>query len=688
MRTKYPTKEQTKKALKERIANDNQVAVAGMLLIHKYQTADEQAAHTTKYENDVGFSGADSEFLSAMADKYYETGALTENQLKYVRKMMVKYAGQILLHGGVQSVPLRVITNAERAKEKEAWAKEQARKRGESTKRKVELEGTTLKISFPYDPARVAAVKALSGRKWVNNGPLDKYWTAPISVEDVQALQKLEWDEFDQKALDWLAQKTAPVKEVKEIPGLKGTLYPFQHGGVSFIESRGGRALIGDEMGLGKTVQALAWLQLHPEARPAVIVVPASLKLNWEREVFSWMTDTLPIVLSGRPKSKGEYKPGNNKDVFIINYDILPNKREKQGKKQVEIANTGWADILLKLKPKAVILDECHYIKNSKAYRTKDAKRLCKAADHVICLSGTPIINRPIEMFNAIQAIEPGIFPSFWDYAQRYCGATHNGFGWDFGGAQNEDELHEKLVSTIMLRRLKKDVLKDLPPKVRTVIPLELSNRAEYDKASADFIEWLGEKDPDKVAAAERAETLVRIEKLKQLCIKGKGKQAVEWIRDYIEQDGKLVVFATHKATIKALQKHFPEISVVLDGSTAMKDRQAAVDRFQKDPKIKLFLGNIKAAGVGLTLTAASATCFVELGWTPGEHDQAEDRVHRIGQEADSVNAYYLVADGSVETEIAALLDEKRKVLAAVLDGEEVEEAGMLTALLERMTSS
>jgi SWI/SNF-related matrix-associated actin-dependent regulator 1 of chromatin subfamily A len=302
----------------------------------------------------------------------------------------------------------------------------------------------------------------------------------------------------------------------------------------------------------------------------------------------------------------------------------------------------GWASVLKKLRPKTVVVDECHYIKNSKALRTRAVIQLCRIAEHVICLSGTPIINRPIEMFNAIQAIEPGIFPSFWEYAQRYCGATHNGFGWDFGGAENTDELHMKLTRTIMLRRLKKDVLQDLPEKVRSVIPLSLSNRSEYNRASADFLGWLESQEggKDKMASAERAETLVRLEKLKQLCVQGKYKGCVEWIENYLEQEEKLVVFCTHKAVVQKLASHFKARGVVLDGETAPSQRQVVVDRFQNDPSIKLFIGNIKAAGIGITLTAASATCFLELGWTPGEHDQAEDRVHRIGQKSDSVNAY------------------------------------------------
>lgn len=334
---------------------------------------------------------------------------------------------------------------------------------------------------------------------------------------------------------------------------------------------------------------------------------------------------------------------------------------------------------------KAVVIDECHYLKNSKAYWTKDVQHLCEGVDHIICLSGTPILSRPIELYNAVQLIDPSVFPSYMDFIMNYCGATHNGFGWDLSGATNTEELHDKLTSTIMLRRLKRDMLKDLPEKTRTVIPLEISNRSEYRQVSRDFLGWLESKDPKKMESASRAEAIVKINYLKRLTAEGKMKQAMEWLRNFIDQDEKVVVFCVHKAVVKMLKDRFKGVSVVITGETPLKDRQTAVDQFQTNPSIRMLIGNIKAAGVGITLTAASNVCFVELGWTPALHDQAEDRVHRIGQKADSVNAWYLLAEDTVEMDIAEVLDEKRRVLTSILDGGAVEESSMLTALINRI---
>ena len=523
----------------------------------------------------------------------------------------------------------------------------------------------TMKIIFDYDPQTVCDVKRLAGRKF-HSSPGSKYWTAPLSIDNVQLLKSLEF-ELGGELASWLKKKSKKIKVKEiEIPGLRGELYPFQKEGVHFIEARDGRALLGDEMGLGKTIQALAYLQLHPELRPAIVVCPASVKLNWKKEIVRWMPNAFPTIISGK---KGIALNNCNSNIIIINYDIL----------------TAWESILSKLNPKVIILDEGHFIKNRTAARTKTAKRMCKKIPHIIALSGTPIINKPMEMFNTINLIEPGIFPSFWDYAQQYCGAKHNGFGWQFDGATNTEELHKKLVDTIMLRRFKKDVLKDLPAKVRAVIPLQITNRIEYDRIEDDLIDWVSEGKKD----SEGAEALVKIERLKQATIKGKMKACIQWIEDFLESGEKLVVFCTHKNTIEQLEEHFETwdnggCCVRLDGSTPLKGRQAAVDNFQQLDCVRLFIGNIKAAGIGITLTAASNTCFLELGWTPGEHDQAEDRVHRIGQEADSVNAWYLIAEGTIEEDICELLDSKRKVLAAVLDGEEVDEESMLSKLLEK----
>ena len=520
-----------------------------------------------------------------------------------------------------------------------------------------------IKIMFPFNTKDLECVKTLPGRRF-NGAQQPKHWVCPLSIEAVQLLK--EWGFELDEALEAFSQNaTVSVHDIDssalEIPGLKMELFPFQKKGVAFIEAKNGRALISDEMGLGKTAQALAWLQLHPEKRPVIIVVPASLKLNWEREIKMWMGDVSVQILSGKKADTpliGE--------ILIINYDIL----------------SAWVGRLQKIKASVLITDEAHFYKSNKSQRTKAIKALGKSIPHVIALSGTPIVNRPIEMFNALQMVDRTVVPDFWHYARRYCGAKHTHFGWDFTGASNTDELHQKLIATCMIRRLKKDVLLDLPDKLYSFMPFELSNAKEYRKAEQDFIQWLREVRGDEAARkAKGAETLTKIEVLKQLAVQGKMPQAIEWIQNFLDVGNKLVVFATHKFVIEALMNAFGDIAVRIDGSVTGADRDKAVQKFQNNEKIRLFVGNIKAAGVGLTLTAASNVAFLEFPWTPGDLSQAEDRCHRIGQK-DSVTVYYLLSQNSIEEKIVAMLDSKRRILDQILDGKETSQENLLSELL------
>lgn len=546
----------------------------------------------------------------------------------------------------------------------------EAKPQGEK-KKKATLQGNRVVLKMDYDPQLLAKVKTLQNRRC--SGPPAWEWSAPVTMETVRLLR--EWGfTLDPDLQAWLAETLAPLEQGADIKveGLKGVPYPFQLEGIAFLESRKGRGLIADEMGLGKTIQALGWLQLHPEARPAVVVVPASLKLNWAREANKWMARPDVRILSGTKADRSVV--AGNPDLIVINYDILKH----------------WASLLHTLGPKVVVLDECHYIKNRQAQRTKAVRTLCNRVPHLIALSGTPITNRPMEAFQAVNLLAPELFPSFWKYAQRYCGAQHNGFGWDFTGATNTEELHQRLTGSIMIRRLKKDVLKDLPLKVRTVVPLnDLQGLAQYRAEKARLQAWLQElktqaRHNEKAMKQSMAAAMTMFEKLKQAAVKAKMKSVLGWIHDYLETEDKLVIFAHHRVVVEQLMKELaPYSPVKVDGGVTGPNRQAAVDRFQTDPTCRVFVGT-EAACEGITLTAANATAFVELWWTPGKHDQAEDRVHRIGQERDSVSAYYLIAEGTIEETIATLLDAKRGVLSKVLDGKEAEDSSLLSELMRR----
>jgi len=593
-------------------------------------------------EDGHGFNKIDAGFGKSLAERE----RWTKRQAQAALKMLKKYQGQ-LQAGGFDIERLfdgSEITYPHLQQEKVM-----------NTVKKV--DDRTMEIRYKFNPEILQLIKSLPGRRF---HPDKKYWTATITADSINKLKDAGF--VIDAELEKLLHQAEEMEKRIEVPGLKKQLFPFQKAGVAFIEKSNGRALIADEMGLGKTIQAAAWLQLHPEKRPAIILCPASLKLNWAKEIRETLStkDKVQILQGTKPYSITE-------DIIIINYDIL----------------NSWVETLQAINPQVLIIDEMHYVKNSSAIRTKATKKLTKGIPHVIALTGTPIVNRPIEGFNIFQILDRNLFPNFWTYVHRYCGARHNGWGWDFSGATNKEELNQILTSTIMIRRRKADVLKDLPEKLYSFIPMELSNETEYRVAEEEFIQYLRlTKGKEAAEKAKKAEHLVKIEALKQLAVKGKLKQAINWIRDFIEDGNKLVVFAVHKEVIHQLMKEFKEIAVKIDGSTSIPERHKAVEAFQSDPNIKLFIGNIQAAGVGLTLTAASAVAFLEFDWVVGNHMQAEDRCHRIGQK-DTVNIYYLIAAGSIEEKLVSLLAEKTKVIQTILDGEKAEDINIFDELLE-----
>ena len=538
------------------------------------------------------------------------------------------------------------------------------KKTGRSASMSVNEKGErVIRITFNFSHDILHKVRTLPGR--IYHKELE-CWSAPIYMDSLNSL--LSWGfTLDDKLIRYMRLTKVRKRQivVSEIDGLQGELYPFQKEGVAFLELNNGRALIADEMGLGKTIQALAWLQLHPEHRPAIIVVPASLKLNWKKEIDNWMSPQRIDILNGtipRP-IKGR--------IVIVNYDIL----------------RYWVNTIRMLYPQVLITDECHYFKNNKAERTRAVKKVARGIPHVIAISGTPIVNRPIEAFNAINLVNPTLFDNYISFGKRYCGANNNGFGWDFSGATHIKELHTKLTTTVMIRRLKKDVLKELPEKTRALIPVELDNTAEYISAERDFIAYLREnKDNDAVLRAQRAIQFARIAALKQLAVKGKLKYVVDWIRDFLESGEKLVVFVTHRTTLARLMEEFSDIAVSMHGGLSAIQKQHAEKEFQTNPDVQLFIGILdvegKPAGVGLTLTAASCTATVELQWSPGVHKQAEDRIHRIGQK-NAVISYYLLATGTIEERIATIIDYKQRILDGTLDGIESDQENLLTELIK-----
>lgn len=443
-------------------------------------------------------------------------------------------------------------------------------------------------------------------------------------------------------------------------------LKPYQLEGVQRIYSFRGRALLADEMGLGKTIQALYWIRKIPSRRPVVIVTPASIKYTWQSEAFLHF-GMRTEVLEGFCRSARIKLPG---DIIILNYDILKS----------------WLKVLRKADPQCIIFDECQMIKDIRAKRTRAARKLAENAASVLGLSGTPIINRPIEFWPILNIICPDLFPDRVQFAWRYCAPKHTRWGWRFTGSARTGELNRILREECMIRRRKRDVLQELPNKIRKVVSLKLSSYKEYRKAEDDFIGWLKGISLARAARAKKNKALTRVGYLLRLCAALKLKWTERWIEEFFEaHPGEcLVAFSMNTFVIDCLHKRFPR-SVILDGRVKGRKRTETVRRFQSDRRIDLLLGNWKAAGVGITLHRASNAVGLDLPWTPGDLLQGEDRIHRIGQEKRCV-VHYLVTIGTIEEKLIKILKKKAAILDAILDGgRTTKEVGIFDALMEEM---
>jgi len=473
---------------------------------------------------------------------------------------------------------------------------------------------------------------------------------------------------------------------------------PFQKAGIYFASKRVS-TLIGDEMGLGKTIQAIGLINSDPSIKKVLIICPASLKLNWKRELEKWLVRKMSISISSSKDFNKE------EDISIINYDIVRKVREN-------MKGVRW-DLL--------IVDECHYLKNPKALRTvsilggketnKESGNIEKVkpidAKRKIYLTGTPILNRPIELWGILHSSDPKTWKNFFEFAKKYCDAKNNGYGWDFSGASNLDELQEKLRMSLMIRRLKKDVLKELPAKIRQVITLpseeftdvinheitiRLKHETQMELLRAEIEMSKASDNPNDYANAIEAlnqqnmVSFTEMAKVRHDTALVKIPYVIEHIKDILETGNKVVIFAHHHDVINAINKAFEKESVILTGEQRLPDREKAVLQFQTDPNIKVFIGSIKAAGVGLTLTAASHIVFAELDWVPGNITQAEDRCHRIGQK-DCVLIQHLVLDNSIDAELASVLVSKQEIIEKALDKESVinhEEIEMAISLAKK----
>lgn len=437
---------------------------------------------------------------------------------------------------------------------------------------------------------------------------------------------------------------------------LRTTPYTFQLECVQEIESFQGRALVVLTQGLGKTLTSLIYLNNHPEILKALVVCPASVKWVWEGQIRQHL-DTRAEVLQSRTPSN--WILSSRSRIFIINYDILKD----------------WLPVLKDLKLQLIIADESQYLGSRASKRTKAFKDLSLGIPHILALSGTPLTNRPVELWPTLNIIKPEVWPNFYKFAHNHCQPRFVYGHWTFTGASNIKRLNKSLKKHLLVRRRIQDVLQDLPPRARHIVPLDINNRREYEKAVKDFLGWLREKSPAKAIRAAAAERLVRVGYLLRLAAWGRISGVCEWIDNFLESNGKLLIFAVHHKVLDALEQKYNGMCVRVDGNVIGSKRESCFRQFNEVEDIRLLLGNIEAAGVGWSCTSTSDTAVVEAPWSPGKLDQALSRTHGIGRgvEGRISRGWLFTAHGTIEEKLLEILQRKQRVITSTIDGSAVE---------------
>ncbi|RCV14180.1 hypothetical protein SEVIR_2G417000v4 [Setaria viridis] len=533
---------------------------------------------------------------------------------------------------------------------------------------------------FPYHQLLVDACRKIPKASW---NAKERIWMFPPSSLSIaeEVLDSVHGLAVEVRKLDPLVQRALVAalasKDLRGFydripPEVESKLMPFQREGIRFVLQHGGRALIADEMGLGKTLQAIAVASCLHDAWPVLVIAPSSLRLQWASMIQSWLNIPMEDILVVLPQTGGSHKAGfrlvysNTKGDFrldgvfnVISYDVVP-----------KIQST-----LLDLDFKIVIADESHFLKNGQAKRTIASLPVLQKAQYVILLSGTPALSRPIELFTQLQALYPTVYKNVSEYGNRYC---KGGFFGVYQGASNHEELHNLMKATVMIRRLKKDVLSQLPVKRRQQIFLDLSEKdVKYVRALFHELETL----KIKIESADSKEMIDSLKftqknlitKLYTDSATAKIPAVLDFLGTVIEADCKFLIFAHHQNMVEAIEQYLLKKKVKcikIDGQTPVTTRQTLVTDFQNKDDIRAAVLSIRAGGYGLTLTAASTVIFAELSWTPGDIIQAEDRAHRIGQ-VSSVNIYYLLSNDTIDDLMWDAVQGKLENLGQMLDGQE-----------------
>ena len=407
--------------------------------------------------------------------------------------------------------------------------------------------------------------------------------------------------------------------------------------------------ILADDMGLGKTTSTVI-AALETGAEKILIICPASLKINWQREIENY-TDRSIYIVDG--------KKWENADFMIINFDILKNFHDLKKVKESLILNYGF-DL--------VIVDEAHYIQNKQAQRTKIVNDICKKTNFVWLLTGTPMTSRPINYYNLLDLVDSPIAYNWMAYVIRYCEGYQFNVGnrkvWNLNGASNLEELRDR-TKTHVLRRLKEDIL-DLPDKILTPVYLRLKSK-QYEALMGEYYDWYDNNTEESSSLTVQFSKLMKV---RQVIAEEKVDNTIEIAENIIEQGKKVIIFTNFTDTLNKIKNHFGKSAVALDGKMSKPQRQYSVDEFQTNDKVKVFVGNLKAAGVGITLTAAEAVIMNDLSFVPSDHAQAEDRAYRYGQKS-NVSVFYPIFENTIEGVIYDILSQKKNIFETVMGDNE-----------------
>lgn len=524
----------------------------------------------------------------------------------------------------------------------------------------VWIEDEKIIFKVPFDRNAIADIKYnLTGRRF--NGA-DKTWNCPASPENLQEAINLStaynWNlskEFKTEAKGTIQEAEENIEASQaveadlEIPGLAAEydLYPFQKAGVQYaLKAR--RVLIGDEMGLGKTLQGSATV-VAAEAFPCLVICPKAVKTQWVHEIHKFFPNQTAAAFANG-------KTNWNVNFLVINYDILKRNLES----------------LLEVAWKAIIIDESHYIKNSKTQRSKAVMELVAmdSVEYRIALTGTPVLNKPIELVPQLNYLDrmDSLFGGFWTFATKYCNAHQTDYGWDMNGAENLGDLAKQLRRSCFVRREKKEVFKELPALQRTEIECSIS-KASINKFKKD-LQTTAAKFAERSDESARAEAMVEVMRLKRLAAQFKYNSGLEWVKNFLENGEKLVLFAHHRDIQDQLFQDLQDFNPArITGGDTSEKRERNVQKFWNDESCKVIVCSIKAANVGVNLQKASNVAFFEFAWHSGDMDQAEARVHRIGSEASSINSYWLVGEGTFDPTLVSIIEAKREIADAVNQG-------------------